>query len=220
MIGTSYLQQNGNALRTGSTPEALKYMDCSEFVARVLAADGITNGVINMNTDAIKALISQRSKFIHSTTPQPGDIALWAGHVGIVSAVNAEGNFKMIHASGAGRPALENKFFTTSARYRTGTFYGYYRPVGESPVSALPTTVERRTPKAKPNAHSSPTRTPTLTEPHGQRSGADGTFPLPEVTVVPAPGQVALPQVSAPTIRLPQLDRPSFENLPITLPRK
>lgn len=222
MIGTPYKQQFGNALRTGNTPEALEYMDCSEFVARVLAADGLTKGVLNMNAEAIKSLLSQRDKYVHSLTPQPGDIALWSGHVGIVSAVDADGKFRMIHASGAGRPALENKFFTTAGKYRSGTFYGYYRPIGESGRIELP----KRRPQvavneAKSDTHPTASNTTGRTKAshQGQRSNDDGTFPLPEVTVVSSPGQSNLPQ--NPSILTPKIKLSPNDNLlPTVLPNK
>ena len=44
MTGIPYKQEIG-INRTASTSEALKYMDCSEFVSRVLAADQVTKEV-------------------------------------------------------------------------------------------------------------------------------------------------------------------------------
>ena len=132
MIGVAYKQQINTELRTGATPEALKYMDCSEFVSRVLAIDGITNKVLSMNTDALKALLDQKDKFTHSKdTPRVGDIALWKGHVGIVSAVEKGSAIKLIHAAGVGKLSLENKYAIKPSQYRSGTFYGYYRPLHE-----------------------------------------------------------------------------------------
>jgi hypothetical protein len=132
MTGIPYKRQTGVALRAGSTPEALQYMDCSELVSRVLAIDGITKGVLPMNTGALKVLLSQKDKFEHSKDkPRAGDIALWEGHVGIVSDVDAHNKFKMIHATGGNRLSVENKYFTTPEKYRSGKFYGYYRPIGE-----------------------------------------------------------------------------------------
>ena len=40
----------GDKLRTGDSVEAMEYLDCSEFVCRVLAYDGITKGVKAMST--------------------------------------------------------------------------------------------------------------------------------------------------------------------------
>jgi len=59
--GTEYSQDKalnqGTELRTGSSKEALAYLDCSEFVCRVMHADGITKTVKQMNTeDLIKFL--------------------------------------------------------------------------------------------------------------------------------------------------------------------
>jgi RHS repeat-associated protein len=88
----SYLQQTENAtthLRTGNTQAALKYLDCSELVCRVMASDGITSNVRSMNTEGLKTFLSNTDKFISSKDePQAGDIFLWRngeeGHTGIV----------------------------------------------------------------------------------------------------------------------------------------
>jgi RHS repeat-associated protein len=98
--GTPYKQQgewatdeNGKGyrtyLRTANSDEALKYLDCSEFVCRVLAADGITNGIKAMTTDDLSRYLANEDKFICSKSePKPGDIFLWhhgtEGHTGIV----------------------------------------------------------------------------------------------------------------------------------------
>jgi RHS repeat-associated protein len=144
-----YKQENA-ALRTEKTPEALKYMDCSELVSRVLAADGLTEKVENMNTVELKSFLATSGKYEHSLTgPKEGDIAVWEEHVGIVSGVAGE-KFKMIHATGhvrdrvtkeyvldaAGnripRPARENKNPISANEYRPGSkFYGFYRPIVE-----------------------------------------------------------------------------------------
>jgi RHS repeat-associated protein len=135
MQGVPYVQEsNDNGARTDNTAEALKYMDCSEFVCRVLHADDITDKVMHMNTSALKTYLSDTDKFTHSDSPQPGDIALWEGHTGIVTEVDANGNFKLAHARGSGKLSLENPNFTTADKYRPGAkFLGFYRPVNETP---------------------------------------------------------------------------------------
>ena len=192
MRGIAYAQQMGVALRAGTTPEALKYMDCSEFVSRVLAIDGITQGILPMNTDDIKALLSRKDLFAHSKTiPKVGDIALWKGHVGIVSEVGKNNTFRLVHAAGAGKLSLENKYAIEPGQYRSGTFYGYYRPLREdltgsvdSPTVAAPALaapIRPLPPKAQ--------KTSALNQPAKFRSDADGTFPLDEVVVRPSTSQ-------------------------------
>jgi len=138
LLGIPYLQQTeGKAHeRTGVTPEALKYVDCSEFVCRVLKADDVTTKVESMATPELKTYLSNKEKFEHTAPegmPQVGDIALWDGHVGIVSALDIKtGKFKLIHAAGKGKLANENKFTITAKQYRNSTFYGFYRPKVET----------------------------------------------------------------------------------------
>lgn len=85
MIGSAYKQETG-IYRTGLFPAALSCKDCSEFVNRILAADGITKGVLGQNTSSMKFFFGNTKKIIHSNSPQVGDIALWNGHVGLVSS--------------------------------------------------------------------------------------------------------------------------------------
>ena len=132
MTGAPYKQETGS-LRTAYSPEALRCKDCSEFVNRVMAADGITKGVSARATGDLKTFLSNEEKFEHSTTPQVGDIALWKGHMGIVGDVDKDGKIKLIHARGEGKLAKENSKFTTPRVYRDSEFYGYHRPVNETP---------------------------------------------------------------------------------------
>jgi hypothetical protein len=110
-------------------------MDCSEFVSRVLAADNITDGVKYMRSGDIKTFLSNEEKFLHSeNNPQIGDIAVWEGQVGIVTAVNGDGSkIKLTHARGVGKLSQENPHFATPSQYRNSTFYGYYRPINDTP---------------------------------------------------------------------------------------
>ncbi|KAA8482590.1 RHS repeat-associated protein [Arcticibacter tournemirensis] len=136
MTGTPYKQETGSN-RTANTPEGRKYMDCSEFVSRVLAADQVTDGVKGMNTKDIKAFVGNKDQFEHSNTPEVGDIALWDGHVGIVTAVDKGGKIKLIHARGAGKDAKENPYAILPSQYRNSDFFGYYRPIEETPDGKL-----------------------------------------------------------------------------------
>lgn len=132
MIDTEYLQETNTKLRTEDTAEALKYMDCAEFVCRVLAADNITIGVIHLTTSGIKNLLDDKTKFDFSEDkPRVGDIAVWNGHVGIVTGVDGT-KIKLTHARGKGKLAQENPYAIDPEKYRPGaTFYGYYRPKNE-----------------------------------------------------------------------------------------
>jgi RHS repeat-associated protein len=136
MSGIAYPNPNeaSKALRTENTAEALKYMDCSEFVCRVLAADQITDGVQYMRSGDLRTFLSDETTFLHSqNNPQTGDIAVWEGHVGIVTAVNDDGSkIKLTHARGVDKLSQENPHFATPSQYRNSTFYGYYRPVNET----------------------------------------------------------------------------------------
>ena len=137
MSGKTYHHDSGNN-RTGDSKEALRQMDCSELVSRVIAADGITDGVKPMDTGMMVSYLGNDDKFVQSTTPQVGDIALWRsgrnGHTGIVGAVNSKDNtYKLIHASGGNQKSGENKWFTTSKKYAPEKFIGFFHPVNETP---------------------------------------------------------------------------------------
>ena len=138
MLGITYRQEGGkNAtyLRTSNGKTPYRYMDCSEFVCRVLAADGITSKVEYMTTGTLRTYFSNEKRFIHSDKPQVGDIALFVGHVGIVGAVRStDGNIKLIHETHPNDESKENPYFTTTDKMDPGAeFLGYYRPVTETP---------------------------------------------------------------------------------------
>src|SRR5690606_33844508 len=69
-LGTSYKQQSETSLRTGTDEKALKYMDCSELVCRVIAADGLTSGIKHKNTSDLITKMSNTSKWHKSNNPQ------------------------------------------------------------------------------------------------------------------------------------------------------
>lgn len=192
MTGIPYLQQTGVALRAGTTLEALRYMDCSEFVSRVLAIDGITQGILPMNTGNIKALLSRKDLFAHSKEiPKVGDIALWEGHVGIVSEIGKNNTVKLVHAAGAGKVSLENKYAIKPSQYRSGTFYGYYRPLRED-LTGISNSPPVATPIFTDLARSYPPKaqkTSARNHPAKLRSNADGSFSLDEVVVRPSASQ-------------------------------
>ena len=131
MIGRPYKNEVDFKLRTEDTEEALEYMDCSEFVCRVFADDGLTEGVKHMNTSAIYEFLKNEKTFEHSDTPTVGDIAVWEGHVGIVSDVDGS-KIKLIHARGSNKNSAENSFCIEPSDYRTSIFHGYFHPMNES----------------------------------------------------------------------------------------
>jgi RHS repeat-associated protein len=146
MVGTPYKQETTSSLRTGETKEALEFMDCAEFVCRVLAADKITPKIEHMTSSGLKKFLDNKQQFVHSQTPQVGDIAVWDGHVGIVTSVDKDGKIKLTHARGAGKLAQENPYHITSQQYRSSTFHGYYRPINENDNSQNNTTTTPTTP--------------------------------------------------------------------------
>jgi RHS repeat-associated protein len=131
LLGKPYSQESGG-LRTGMDQKSLANMDCSEFVCRVLAADKITPKVESMNSTKLREYLGNEQKFVHSTNnPKVGDVAVWEGHVGIVTSVK-DGKIKLAHARGAGKLSSENPYHITPGEYRSSKFYGYYRPISES----------------------------------------------------------------------------------------
>lgn len=163
--GIPYANEGTSILRTGSAEEALKYMDCSEFVCRVLNADDITAKVEWMGSQALYSYLSNSEKFENSTNkPKTGDIAVWGqyvdvkdkdgkpvidkntgkvkqvwkGHVGIVSAGNDAGKFKLIHARGKDKLSKENPTLESPEVYRSDIkFLGFFRPKEETPEGKI-----------------------------------------------------------------------------------
>ncbi|WP_052430406.1 eCIS core domain-containing protein [Sporocytophaga myxococcoides] len=127
LVSIPYKQETDSGLRTGDSKDAKAFMDCSEFVCRVLYANGVTDKVEQLNSDGLKNLLSNNKKFEHSNSAKAGDIALWDGHVGIVSSVEGA-KIRLIHARGEGKLSSENKYHILPSEYRTSKFYGYYSP--------------------------------------------------------------------------------------------
>jgi len=66
-------------------------------------------------------------------TPQVGDIAMWEGHTGIVSAVDKNGKIKLLHEPHKGAKSKENPHYAAPEVYHPGgAFLGYYRPAVET----------------------------------------------------------------------------------------
>jgi RHS repeat-associated protein len=142
---------NGNTrtyLRTGATEDALKYVDCSELVYRVLAADGITDGIKGGTTADLVTDLSDEDKFVRSENePQAGDIFLWRttdddgtehGHTGLVESVDANGAVHTIEAYDT-KEGTVRKVWSPGAdgkiKQLTGHngWKGFYRPKKEKP---------------------------------------------------------------------------------------
>jgi hypothetical protein len=189
MVGTKYLQETNSKLRTENTDEALEYMDCAEFVCRVLAADEITNGVKHLASSSLKSFLDNTENFeFSSDKPQIGDIAVWDGHVGIVTGVSEDGTkIKLTHARGKDKPAQENPYAIEPSKYRASTFYGYYRPINETEDGKV---------SAK-NGAKSPSAQTTSKE----RIYNGGT--LPEVVVKGKAPEKTTPQI--PALSVPQI---------------
>ena len=154
--GTPYKQQsewNKNNvqtyLRTGNSKEALEYLDCSEFVCRVLADDGITNGIKSMTTKELSDFLAEEDKFIKSVDePKPGDIFLWRngdeGHTGIVVSYDSKtGDVETSEARGKAygtvRVNRDLSAFTSMQGWK-----GFFRPKTEKPDKNSKTTSDKR----------------------------------------------------------------------------
>src|SRR5690349_1051918 len=70
---------SGSDLRRGSSPEAMRYMDCSEFVSRVLAKDGVNGIKEGMTTEQLQTALENPNLFTkREGRPEPGDVYLRA----------------------------------------------------------------------------------------------------------------------------------------------
>ena len=140
MIGTEYLQETdkntdnkAEYFRTANTKEALKYMDCAEFVCRTLGADEITKSVQWMAGSGLQIFFMDDKKFIRDTKAKIGDYALWAGHVGVVTKIEGE-KIAIVHARGNKKPSAEQPIPILPSEYGVkGEFIGYFRPKVETP---------------------------------------------------------------------------------------
>jgi len=152
-VGKSYLKETGK-LRTGEDAPALEKMDCSELVSRVLAADGITKGIVSRSTAELMNFLNNPEMFDKSMSdPRPGDIVLWrgdgGGHTGIVSEVDDNGRIKMIHAAGVDYGVVEDKNFKQVKDRDGQPFQGFFRPREESYIQLDPVEVIDQKPDSK-----------------------------------------------------------------------
>ena len=132
--------ERGYYLRTATSPEALATMDCSEFVCRVMAGDGITPTIKCYGTADLLKVMSDETKFIKSAIPQAGDIVLWNGHTGVVENYDeSSGYVTVLHATEYKIDGKIVKNFTCREKYHLDRYYRgkknafFYRPVNETP---------------------------------------------------------------------------------------
>jgi len=141
--GYKYSQKEGlntgTELRTGNSDAALEYLDCSEFVCRVLADDGITDGVKQMSTAELVDFLGDDDKFIRSDDePQPGDVFLWRdgdeSHTGIVVSYDkSTGDVVTSEARGEKWGSGEFTRKLTVFKGHGAAWKGFFRPKKENP---------------------------------------------------------------------------------------
>ena len=145
-IGTKYSQKpnlnQGTELRTGNSAAALAYIDCSELVCRVMAADDITKNVKQYATRDLVKFLGNEDKFERSLdAPQAGDIFLWYdktdkegnplahphGHTGIVQSVDKDGTIHTLEAYGTKAGTIKYARKLSGFTKHSG-FQGFFRP--------------------------------------------------------------------------------------------
>ena len=154
-LGTPYKQQyewtnkgDRTYLRTGTTDAALEYIDCSELVSRVLAADGITTKIESLATGELLDKLGDDSKFKSSDVPQIGDVFLWRytetkkkgkkvtsvthGHTGIVESIDEDGTVHTLEAYGTDEGTIRTDRKLSEFTSHKG-WKGFFRPVTETP---------------------------------------------------------------------------------------
>ena len=144
-LGTPYRQEHNNApdyLRTANTILAKSYMDCSELVCRVMAADKITKKTESHSSSDLVNILGDQSKYIESDTPQEGDIVAWKGHAGIVESYD-EKNQKVtvLHATRykteSGKTVSSVVREDYNMQYYKEKGAKFYRPINENPDYVL-----------------------------------------------------------------------------------
>ncbi|HEX5171922.1 MAG TPA: DUF6443 domain-containing protein [Cyclobacteriaceae bacterium] len=129
-LQTNYKQETDSKLRTGTDEAALQYLDCSELVSRVLADDGLTDGIKHMNTGGLKTFFEE-NEYVKSNNPEVGDIFLWTGHTGVVTAVDGD-KVTITHAKGTAYGTIEETKSLTYFTEHKG-WQGFFRPETETP---------------------------------------------------------------------------------------
>ena len=143
-LGIPYHQDKGK-LRFEENTEALAHLDCSEYVTRVMMADGILPSGSSYNTAGlIKYFNENPDKFVNTKTdPQPGDIYLYVGHTGIVESVEKlkkSGKTKIhtIEAEGIDRGSTRSSRVIEDLAAKKGDDWkGFFRPVIETPEGKI-----------------------------------------------------------------------------------
>ena len=165
-IGTSYKQELTSYLRTANSTKALQYMDCSELVSRVLAGDGITNGVEWKNTSRLVEFFSNQEVFVKGNSPDAGDIFIWVGHTGIVESYDSESKMvTIIHAT----VDRKNDISEVVREVKSLDWFedrgaGFYRPKEENP-DILHKTFQGRKLKEVTVNHTAPERKQRTSDP-------------------------------------------------------
>ncbi|MFV0554273.1 MAG: RHS repeat-associated core domain-containing protein [Mangrovibacterium sp.] len=134
-LGTPYKQETTKSLRTNMDSSALEYMDCSEFVSRVMAGDGITDSVEWKTSSQLSTELGK--DFEKSKTPQEGDIIAWSGHAGIVESYDEDSqDVTVLHATRYTKKdgtkveqAIREKY---SLNYYSKKGAGFYHPRAET----------------------------------------------------------------------------------------
>ena len=141
-VGTPYAQVGNTGVlnRSGQTvlSGGLRYLDCSEFVYRVLESDGLVTNR-GGNTASLVTEFSNSEEWIKNNSPEIGDVFLWRkgtkGHTGIVTGVQTdeEGNItgvEITHAKGTDYGTVtEVKPLSYFAEH--WGWKGFFRPVTE-----------------------------------------------------------------------------------------
>jgi RHS repeat-associated protein len=143
-LKTKYKQQTELELRTGTSKNALEYMDCSELICRVLAADEFTDGVKSLPTSnsALQNWLNSNG-WEETDMPKKGDIIVWKGHTALVTADYEEGKkIKVIHATkyGTVEEVVEESY---KKSYYDGKKAKFYRPINDKPDGDLEESKEK-----------------------------------------------------------------------------
>ena len=148
-LGIKYSQKLnlGKENRTGTSKEALEYLDCSEMVCRVLASDGTEPKIQRWSTKILKEKLNDNTKYHKSNKPEVGDVFLWRneehGHTGIVTGVNENGTIEITHSANSKRGTVTDKDLKLSYFTKQSGWQGFYRPNIENPASIIITEHEK-----------------------------------------------------------------------------
>ena len=128
--------------RTGLQTRSITNLDCSEFVSRVMASDGITRRIQSLTTYELDKFFAndprynyfnnKENKWIKSDIPEAGDVFLWrtanSGHTGIVEGYDSEsGDVTILHAKGSKFGVVRETMHISDFSNRNG-WKGFFRP--------------------------------------------------------------------------------------------